>query len=76
MMEIRDATADFKAEGPRYGAARRILERGCEVPPSLEVFEHQLKLDQEKNPRLCPEALARRLSESYHRTQGFFGENG
>jgi hypothetical protein len=75
-MELRDAAKDYEAKGPRYSAARRILERGCEIPPSLEVFEHILETGRKTNPSLTPEGMARRVSESYHRTAWNGPEDG
>jgi hypothetical protein len=64
---------DFRAAGPRYLSAWQTLLDGCEVPPSFEVFQHEFKRLQDKAPGLSPEGMARRLSESYHRTAGLFG---
>lgn len=69
---MRDSTTDFFERGPSYAAAREILLRGCEYPPSLELFEHELKQARRAHPELKVEGLARRLSDAYHRVEGFF----
>ena len=48
-----------------------ILQDGCEVPPSLEVFEHGLEKIRERSQ--FPVALnhyARRLADEYMRVDG------
>lgn len=77
---------DFSARGPSYSEAWEILARGCEVPPSLEVFDAQLTARREGRdgkPGFCPPARpslsvmehARSLGEAYHRVRGFFDGN-
>jgi hypothetical protein len=68
----RDAAADYNSRGPSYQRARATLERRCEIPPSLDVFDHELALARCHDPDLTVEALAMQISNKYHRVNGFF----
>ena len=68
-----DSATEYGRKGPRYREAWDTLVNGCDVPPSLDVFDHELKIARRAAPMLTVEGLARRLSQSYHRVSGFFG---
>lgn len=74
MATMRTNADDFRARGGRWTEAWRSLNAGCEFPPSLEVFTHELELKRRETPNMAPDLLARRLVESYHRVQGFFSD--
>lgn len=74
---------DFKAKGPTFTQAWEILHGGCDIPPSLELFEHELEVHRKgdpsrkitPNPSLAPQGMARRLVERYHRTTMSFPDD-
>lgn len=62
----------FRAKGPEYTAAFQILALGCEIPPSLEVFEHEMEVRPLHPYRAQgPEAMASSLVQRYHRIKIF-----
>jgi hypothetical protein len=67
--------ADYTVRGSAYQIAWRTLVEGCDVPPSLEVFDHELALARRGKPMMTPEAQARRLAAAYQRVGGFFPED-
>jgi hypothetical protein len=69
---LEGAQADFVKKG--HAAAYEILARGCDFPPSLEQFEHELLVARRRQQSITVDGLARRLSDSYHRVRGLFGE--
>jgi hypothetical protein len=71
----RDSAADYRSNGPRYEKAWEILA-ACEVPPSIDVFDWELALERERNPRVSVEGFARHLVDTYQRVSGFFGSDG
>ena len=70
---LRDSADDYAARG--FKKAWEILADGCEIPPSLEVFEEELMRAQLKNPSLDSVRVARRLASTYNRVafKGFTG---
>jgi hypothetical protein len=76
MDDLRDSAADYRQRGPIYSRAWEILSRKCEVPPSVEVFDHELEHAREGKGRyrgkgqasLTVIAHAQRVADSYHRT--------
>lgn len=77
---------DYAARGSLYLEAWDILARRCEYPPSLEVFDAQLKARRDgtdgprdnrppARPNLTVLEHARMLGETYQRVRGFFDGN-
>jgi hypothetical protein len=69
-MSERTCADDYAEAVPvydRYEDAYRILAEGCEIPPSLEVFQHQLRAERQRTPSVTAVGLARRLATDYRR---------
>lgn len=65
----RDNFTDFQNAGPQYRNAWEIVAR-LEVPPSLEVFEHELERRRDSHPSLTVTGFARMLADSYRPIRG------
>lgn len=65
-----DNFEDFHRRGSHYRNAWEILSRACEVPPSLEVFEHQLEKRRDQHPSLTVTGFAQELANSYRPIKG------
>jgi len=60
--------ARYAAAGVGYAEAWRIMAERCEVPPSLEVFDHVLTMLRGQTRLLvAPEWLAQKIAQSYVR---------
>lgn len=59
---------DFEEHGPEFEAAWNIV-RGCEIPPSFEVFNHGFKLAAEREDirDLTVRNYAQRIRDKYQR---------
>lgn len=64
---MKTCADDFGAKGEAYRQARRILEAGCDYPPSLEVFEHEMEQRRETQIMTAPMCAAAIVSD-YKRT--------
>jgi hypothetical protein len=62
-----NAQTEYTGRGPTYARAFEILSKGCDVPPSLEVFEHELGSRRRSRPGLAPEECAVAVAQSYRR---------
>lgn len=61
---------DFNARGSAYRSAFDILHQGCEVPPSLDVFETELMDMRKRTSRaVTPPEAARDIVKRYHRVK-------
>jgi hypothetical protein len=67
MRELRLNEHDYEDAGPEHIAAWARLARGCEVPPSFEVFEAELAAVRRRAPAVAPEVVADRLVAMYRR---------
>lgn len=55
-----------------YRRTWEILRGGCEIPPSFELFTHELKEARKaRGPQVRPEEVALNITERYHRTRLF-----
>jgi len=68
-MTLRTEADLFYAAG--YRRTWEILHAGCEIPPSYELFTHELKEARKARPALRPEEVAQSIAERYHRTKLF-----
>jgi hypothetical protein len=59
--------ADYMERGPEYRQAWQVLARGCEIPPSIELFEQELQDQRRARPGLSVRKLAESLAERYQR---------
>lgn len=67
-----DSYADYHKRGPQFQRAWEILARGCEVPPSIEVFVHEFEKVRETRSSQTVEMFARQLVDMYRPVEGFF----
>jgi hypothetical protein len=69
MNSARSSAEDYAARGTLYQEAWEVLARGCEIPPSLEQFDHELNERRRSNSSLTVVGCARRLADGYHQTK-------
>lgn len=62
--------SDFERKGSDHHSAFAILAERFTVPPSLEVFDHELTLARRGRPGLTPDRFARSLALSYNPIAG------
>jgi len=51
--------------------SREILDAACEIPPSYELFTHELTEARKARGGIRPEEVAQSIAERYHRTKLF-----
>lgn len=65
MYDKLDNRDDYVTQGPAHAEAWLILEQRCDVPPSLEVFLHEISMIGGS-----PVATARAIAANYSRRAG------
>lgn len=56
-----------------FRQSREILEAGCQIPPSYEVFCQHLKDARRDRPGVRPEIVAQEIADRYQRHNLFPG---
>lgn len=66
---VPDNEDDFTVRGRAYEEAWEVLRDGCEVPPSWDVFTHEVEELRKVNPELVlsVQDVAERVVKRYRR---------